>query len=863
GGSALWKIGSADSLLRAGDSTVAKTLTIRFAKPATHAKLALVFDGMAVVVNLVPAVAPDTVPAWVYDDSSYARSGGGFLRRMLTVLFKVTATQAERQAAVDRINGVVVGGRALPPEDGPYWVKVPWDPTAEQLDSLATVLKGLPQVEAAGLIRRDRGAGRRPDDGPLWAPEEWTFQPDSASGENWALEAVAAPLAWGCSVGDPLTKIMIVDHPFDSTEIKSNVIARTLPYGFDPNNPTRHGTYVSGVLASPGDNGGGMSGMMWKAGLYLDDTGRASAFVDDVILEIRRAAQLGYRIVNLSRDARDTAPPGPADTANVRSDLSTSIPQLRRIPSATFPLVVVSAGNDNTEAWLNTYAALADKDAFPNNFLVVGGSEGRLPRDRWGGASFLFARGHGSNHGRLLDVYAPAVDVSVPELAGAQTVVTRRTGTSYAAPLVSGIAGLLLSFDPDLTPAQLKSLIVEGAAKGGRSMPNDPTKFLANAYESLKLAAQKPGTPICGFPVSLAGDRGSQRVKFERTGGTQDSLQLPIPDGGYTYTTLSVAQGGRLLAVGGMIGEFPEPTPEPGSVPGRTLEYRLVNDQWTLNHTFSGVERRAYLERDTVDQQFECRDYLVQCYYHTTLRRDDGTTQPFAFALTTDPGASNGLWENPASFSSSGDYALVHIESNYQECSSYKLELYLFNTTAGGSGSFNPLLNPLLTTCPAAGDNQPYAEGVAWSAVGDLFLAAFRVPAELPGYSSTNIRSFRQSGGSWPSSDFLLQEVQMIGNGNLAPAGDLLYWTEIVPNASGGGECFLSTRTATVPYSLISRSSLLPSQAFPLWPRANLCPPENASTAPMAALAAGPSPTASFGPRHRLAPRGTVRVRAN
>lgn len=231
GGVALWRTGGSGQLAP-GDSTVVDTVKIGFAPPARHAKLTFGLDAMTLTVSPVPAMAPDTVPAWVYDDSSYTRSGSGFLRRTLTVLFKATATQAERQAAVDRISGVVVGGRALPPEDGPYLVKVPWDPTEQQLDSLATVLEGLPQVEAAGLSRRVPLSGRRPDDGANWAPADWTFQPDSASGENWALEEVAAPLAWGCSVGDPLTKIAVLDHAFDSTEIKSNVIARTLPYGF-------------------------------------------------------------------------------------------------------------------------------------------------------------------------------------------------------------------------------------------------------------------------------------------------------------------------------------------------------------------------------------------------------------------------------------------------------------------------------------------------------------------------------------------------------------------------------------------------------------------------------------------------------
>ncbi|HEV8357848.1 MAG TPA: hypothetical protein VGQ17_13940, partial [Gemmatimonadales bacterium] len=93
GGSALWRIGSADSLLRVGDSTVAKTLKIRFATPATHAKLALVFDGVAVVVNPVPAVTPDSVPDWVRRDTSLVHlpSGMAYIKRTLVVGFKTTA----------------------------------------------------------------------------------------------------------------------------------------------------------------------------------------------------------------------------------------------------------------------------------------------------------------------------------------------------------------------------------------------------------------------------------------------------------------------------------------------------------------------------------------------------------------------------------------------------------------------------------------------------------------------------------------------------------------------------------------------------------------------------------------------------
>lgn len=184
-GSALWWIGPRRRLLEAGRSTMVKRLTIRFAGPATHAKLAFAFDGMPVVLNPVPALAPETVPDWVNDDSSYTRSGRGSLKRTLVVLFTLTATQAERQAAVDRVRGRVVGGYGIPGSDGSYLVRVGWDPTEAQLDSLASVLRSLTQVEAAGRVRRSSEGGRRPDHGADWGP-----------GNRRAL-------AWGCGTIDP------------------------------------------------------------------------------------------------------------------------------------------------------------------------------------------------------------------------------------------------------------------------------------------------------------------------------------------------------------------------------------------------------------------------------------------------------------------------------------------------------------------------------------------------------------------------------------------------------------------------------------------------------------------------------------
>ena len=80
------------------------------------------------------------------------------------------------------------------------------------------------------------------------------------------------------------------------------------------------------------------------------------------------------------------------------------------------------------------------------------------------------------------------------------------SGTSFAAPYVTGVAGLLESVDPSTTTDSLRSYILHGAVNGGRAVaePEGGTKPLLDAYESLKLAAQRPTASICANRVWAA-----------------------------------------------------------------------------------------------------------------------------------------------------------------------------------------------------------------------------------------------------------------------------------------------------------------------------------------------------------------------
>ncbi len=233
GGRSVWLVGGTGSLA-AGDSTGADTLLFQVTDSVTAVAVSFeVVGNEGFVVTLVP---PDFKPAWFGHDSSYFEVGG-VQKRVLGVDFEPGATVGERAAALAVIGGEVVGGMRLPSpyEGGFYFVRVPGNPSVTQLDSLAGVLRAQPKVAYANpTLQGGTVQGIRPVDGTGWERSAWGFNPDLSAGGNWAYEEIAAPLAWGCSVGDGVTRIAVLDMLFDRTEVDSNVVSPLPPYGQFP-----------------------------------------------------------------------------------------------------------------------------------------------------------------------------------------------------------------------------------------------------------------------------------------------------------------------------------------------------------------------------------------------------------------------------------------------------------------------------------------------------------------------------------------------------------------------------------------------------------------------------------------------------
>jgi hypothetical protein len=147
---------------------------------------------------------------------------------------------------------------------------------------------------------------------------------------------------------------------------------------------------------------------------------------------------------------------------------------------------------------------------FPDNVIVVG-SVAAGPPSPLG----TVAMASSSSPGDMVEIAAPGdgVSVLVPGAGGGPGRVVTGSGTSFAAPMVAGVAGLLLSFDPTIPVDQLKALILEGALTDGFSaVPQLP---VLHAYGALKAAARRTGAPVCGNTVVADGtqilvDRGDR-----------------------------------------------------------------------------------------------------------------------------------------------------------------------------------------------------------------------------------------------------------------------------------------------------------------------------------------------------------------
>lgn len=237
---------------------------------------------------------------------------------------------------------------------------------------------------------------------------------------QWALPQIEAPGAWDITTGDSDVIIAILDSGLYTEH--EDLAGKTVPGWnvYDDNGDTTdvngHGTLVAGVAGAATNNGIGMASVGWDCMIMPVRVSAPSGWSTTELLAegIVWAADHGARVANISFEGPD------GDDA-----LGSALLYL----AGTGGVTVMSSGNSGM---------VSPEPANPNIIRVSATN----PDDEVTSWSVT---------GDIIDLAAPGVGLITTHRTG---TYANASGTSVSAPVVSGVAALMIAANPDLAGQQ-------------------------------------------------------------------------------------------------------------------------------------------------------------------------------------------------------------------------------------------------------------------------------------------------------------------------------------------------------------------------------------------------------------------------
>jgi serine protease AprX len=372
------------------------------------------------------------------------------------------------------------------------------------IDGFAVTVKGKDVLELAkkdGVVSISRDANVTSDG--YDNPQHWD-------------QAVQAKWFWGSPfVKQQAGTIAIVDSGIDNSlgNFGNRILAQVdMGGGSSSGDPRGHGTFVAGIAAGNGDHAGGYTGVAPTANLVSLDVfdAQGHAKTSDVIRAadwiLQNRVQYGIRVANFSLET-DT----PSSFINDPLDKA-----VERLWQAGI-VVVAAAGNyaQNGQPSGVNYAPANDPFVITVGAVDIHSSDDpkddfNAPWSAYGYTPDGFAKPEVGAPGRYMIEPLPRAATLFTAFPGNAIKdhpgLLQLSGTSFSAPVVSGIAADIVGVHPGWSPDQVKGALMLTAFGGTKATPNSIGVGEVNIQKALDPHLVAPPNPNQALDAFLIPD---------------------------------------------------------------------------------------------------------------------------------------------------------------------------------------------------------------------------------------------------------------------------------------------------------------------------------------------------------------------
>lgn len=288
----------------------------------------------------------------------------------------------------------------------------------------------IPTIAASIPITSIRGLQKNPN---IIAIEEDASIQTSEESYDWGVDAIEADLVHDVTSYDGTgIKVAVVDTgiAFSHPDLPSDVRGyNVLNPKADPIDDNGHGTHVAGTIAAIIGNNTGLKGIAPNIELYAVKVlnRQGSGYISDIIQGIQWCTVNGIEVVNNSY--------GSSQNPGISFELAYQNAEQQGV------LLIGAAGNTGIDATSPEASTVGYPAAYPSVMAVAAvGSD--------------LDRAYFSSVGEAVEIAAPGVNIASTYLKNRYVVLS---GTSMAAPHVTGVAALLMQQNRDATIGEIRT----------------------------------------------------------------------------------------------------------------------------------------------------------------------------------------------------------------------------------------------------------------------------------------------------------------------------------------------------------------------------------------------------------------------